>query len=260
MGRSSRCPGRQEGAAPFGRLGEGAVPTAELEREALSAISTEDVAAFLRTAPPEHVRDLLGVLRLGAARRPPPGAADLLLRTFRHGEPRRRAALRDILAAPALHVFGNVDGLGADDCVRLLDDATAGDVLERAPALRSLLASDVPDTIVRWWLACAVAKGRPLAVVALALLAEPAARAAWDGLRGDRPDLPEHPVELRDLRRIARRPSDTEEKNGTPMPSPPALDDLTAALDELRRRFDEARAGRRPGGRILPGGTAAGRR
>ncbi|WP_165978384.1 hypothetical protein [Actinomadura darangshiensis] len=197
-------------------------------------MSAEDVREMLRLGPPELQRAVLDVVRLGGARKMPAGAAEQVVRTMRHGEQRRRGRLRMLLGGVFVHGFGNADELGVDDCVKLLGKNTAEEVLERAPGLRSLLGWDVPVALARWGLVRVVLDDRPLAVVALGLLAAepvermPGARTMWEALREEHPALPALPVGLLVLRRIAA---------GEAGEGPPDLEQLAAELDELRGRL-----------------------
>ncbi|MFI0372357.1 hypothetical protein ACH35V_31215 [Actinomadura sp. 1N219] len=250
MGHGSRCEGCHEGAAPFGSLGE-LDGLAELEDAALAAVSAEDVREFLRLSPPELVRAVLDVVRLGGKKKTSPAAADLVLRTMRHGEPRRRQDLRFLIGGVYVHGFRNVDGLDADDCVRLLGASTAAGVLERASGLRVLLGWDAPEAIARWGLVRVVQDDRPLAAVALGLLAAepderaPGARAMWDALRERHPELPVQPAGLLEVKELAGR---------GPGEEPPGPERLAEELDELRGRFqDAADASDRVAGRLRAG-------
>jgi hypothetical protein len=208
-----------------------------LEDVALAAITADDVREFLRLGPPELLRAVLDTVRLGGAKKMPPGAPELVLRIMRHGEPRRRGVLRRLLSGFFVHGFGNADEVGADDCVRLLGAATAAEVLERADELRLLLGWDAPAAIVRWGLVRTVVENRPLAVVALGLLAAepperlPGVREAWAAVRRVHPELPERPAGVLEMREIVcRGPQE-------PAPSP---ERLAEELDELRGRFTDA--------------------
>ncbi|MEU8802272.1 hypothetical protein [Spirillospora sp. NPDC048819] len=195
--------------------------------------------SFLRSSPPELVRAVLEIVRLGGGKRFPPGAAEQVLRTMRHGASKQRNNLRFLLGGVFVHGFGNADGLDADDCVALLSADTAAAVLERAPGLRALLGWEAPEALVRWGLARVVMEDRPLAVVALGLLAAepgermPGARDAWASHREEHPELPAHPITLLELREVARR--EPEETAAAARP-----EDLAAELDELRGRFPDA--------------------
>ncbi|MFI0407388.1 hypothetical protein [Actinomadura sp. 3N508] len=218
-------------------------------------MSADDVREYLRLSPPELVRAVLDIVRLGGKKKTSPAAAGLVLRTMRHGEPRRRHDLRFLLGGVYVHGFRNVDGLDADDCVRLLGTSTAAGVLKRAPGLRVLLNWDAPETLARWGLVRVVQDDRPLAAVALGLLAAepeeraPGARAMWEAVRERHPELPARPASLLEVRELAGR---------GPGEGPPAPELLAAELDELGGRFHDAagasdriaghlRAGHRPG-------------
>ncbi|NKZ06303.1 hypothetical protein [Actinomadura latina] len=233
MGHGSRCEACQGGAAPFGALGGRVGDLTGLEDAALAAVSAEDVREVLRLGPPELQRAVLDVVRLGGAKKIPAGAPEQVLRTLRHGDQRRRGHLRVYLGGVFVHGFGNADELGADDCARLLGAGTAAEVLERAPGLRSLLGWDAPVAFVRWGLVRVIVEDRPLAVVALGLLAAepaermPGARALWEALREEHPELPERPVGMLEMRAIA-----AGEQEAAPDP-----ERLEAELEELRGRF-----------------------
>ncbi|WP_171064519.1 hypothetical protein [Actinomadura soli] len=250
MGHGSRCEGCHEGAAPFGSLGE-LDGLAELEDAALAAVSAADVREFLRLSPPELVRAVLDVVRLGGKKKTSPAAADLVLRTMRHGEPKRRHDLRFLIGGVYVHGFRNIDGLEADDCLKLLGASTAAGVLERAPGLRVLLGWDAPEAIVRWGLVRVVQDDRPLAAVALGLLAAepderaPGARAMWESVRERHPELPVRPACLREVKELAGR---------GPGEGPSGPERLAGELDELRERFqDAADASERVAGRLRAG-------
>lgn len=284
MGHSSRLE-RPEGPAPLGLLGDRASALAGLGDALLSAVTADDVRELLHICPPRIARALLAPVGLRDVRKFSPVAAKAVLRGLRHGDSRRRGALRSIISSGALHDFGNPDGLDAADCADVLVPAKAESVLSRAPRLRSRLRSESPASIVRWCLACVIEEDRPLAPVALGLLAadsaelgDQAARvaSAWETLRADHPDLPAHPMGAAELRALARRtaecPASPAEENETMTTSdtppatveaeveafrPPTLEDLAVELDLLRERFpraaeaagriaDELRVGRRP--------------
>lgn len=238
MGHARHRRGHAEGPAPFGTVAARVANLARASEDALAAVTVEDMLEFLRAVDPAHARELLRVVRLGATGRPTERAADMLLRTLRKGDPRRRRHARLMVAGSCLHVLGNVDRLDAADCVRLLDPATAPDVLDRAPALRTMLQWPIPDSIARWCLLCAIEEDRPLAPVALALLVDGAAvRPAWDGLRRAHPALPPNPADLPTLRELARRPSAPEEESEPAMTTQPSLERLASDVEELRGRF-----------------------
>ncbi|TDB84923.1 hypothetical protein E1264_22915 [Actinomadura sp. KC216] len=214
-------------------------------------MSADDVREYLRLSPPELVRAVLDVVRLGGGKKTTPAAAGLVLRTMRHGEPRRRHDLRYLIDRVYVHAFRNVDGLDADDCVKLLGASTAEAVLKRAPGLRVLLNWDAPETLARWGLVRAVRDDRPLAAVALGLLAAepeeraPGARAMWEAVRERHPELPARPAGLLEVRELAGR---------GPGEGPPAPERLAAELEELRGRFqDAAGASDRIAGRLRAG-------
>ncbi|NDU74170.1 AAA family ATPase [Actinomadura sp. DSM 109109] len=222
---------------------------------------------------------MLGQVGLRDARKVSLRTAEAVLRTMRGGEPRRRNALQDTLSGGCLRCFGNQDGLTESDCRALLTPETAADVLARAPAVRTCLASPTPVPIANWCLARVVETDRPLGPVALGLLAAdperlgPAASAvsaAWQALRERRPSLPERPSGFVELRQAARRtPHDHESdpvlaSDTTPSASSDEapgtaydFETMSGALDRLRSGLQEAagaaeraaedlRAGRRP--------------
>lgn len=237
MGQGSRFDECHEGAAPFGALGARAGELTELEDVALALMSAEDVREILRLGPPELLRAVLDIVRLGGGKKMPARAPELVLRTMRHGEQRRRNPLRQLLGGFFVYGFGNTEGLDPDDCVRLLVADTAAEVLERAPGLRVLLGWGVPAAFARWGLVRVVLEDRPLAVVALGLLAAepvertPGARAVWEAVREEHPELPARPAGVLELRKIAA--GGTEE----PVPDP---EELAVELDELHGRFESA--------------------
>ncbi|MEV5828492.1 hypothetical protein AB0L25_23320 [Spirillospora sp. NPDC052242] len=238
MGHGRHRRRHDEGPAPFGTIAAQVAGLSELADEALSAITVADLREFLVAAAPEHARRLLSVVRLGAAGKATERSADMLLRTLRNGEPGRRRHIRLLIAAPWLHALGNVDRLDAAACARLLDPATAPEVLDRAPALKTLLRWTIPDSIAHWCLLCAIEEDRPLAPVALALLGDrPAARSAWNGLVREHPALPAIPIDLPTLRDLACRPPEPHAESECSMTTRPSLEELAIALDELRGRF-----------------------
>ncbi|MFG1852470.1 hypothetical protein ACGFJT_11575 [Actinomadura geliboluensis] len=250
MGHGSRCEGCHEGAAPFGVLGELVGDLTGLEDAALAAVSAEDVRDVLRQGPPGLQRAVLDVVRLGGAKKMPAGAPELVLRTMRQGDRKRSGQLRALLGGDFTHGFRNADEFGPDDCVELLGAATAGGVLERAPGLRGLLAWDAPVAFVRWGLVRVVVEDRPLAVVALGLLAAepvermPGARDMWGALREEHPGLPERPADVLELRAVA----------AGQLKALPEPDQLAVELDELRGRFaSAAEAAERIAGRLRDG-------
>ncbi|TYK45783.1 hypothetical protein [Actinomadura decatromicini] len=215
-------------------------------------MSAADVREFLRLSPPEMLRAVLETVRLRDAKRLPPGADKLILRTMRQGESKRRAPLRFLMGGLWLHGLRNSDELDAADCAALLDAGTAAEVLARAPGVRMLVEFEAPEALMRWGLVRAVLEDRPLAVVALGLLAAepddralPAVRDMWTACRDAHPELPARPAGLAELREAIRRGSS------------PRPEDLVTELDGLRDRFAAAadaadraagslREGRRP--------------
>ncbi|MFI0355312.1 hypothetical protein [Actinomadura sp. 9N407] len=161
-----------------------------------------------------------------------------------------------MISGDVVRAFGNLDDLTADDCHALLDPARAVEALDKAPVLRACLAVDRPSSITSWCLARVIELNRPLAPVALGLLASEATNlgggvevvaSAWTALRERNPGLPERPVSALDLREPAQRNSSDQEA-GTSMPSQPpghvlpatsgeersGLAEVTVALNELR--------------------------
>ncbi|MFC4051721.1 hypothetical protein ACFOY4_18700 [Actinomadura syzygii] len=212
-------------------------------------MSAADVREFLRLSPPEMLRAVLETVRLRDAKRLPPGADRLILRTMRQGESKRRAPLRFLMGGLWLHGLRNSDELDAADCAALLDAGAAADVLARAPGVRMLVEFEAPEALMRWGLVRAVLEDRPLAVVALGLLAAepddralPAVRDMWTAFRDAHPELPARPAGLGELREAIRR---------GPSPRP---EDLVTELDGLRDRFTAgADAADRAAGRLREG-------
>ncbi|MGI5418955.1 AAA family ATPase [Actinomadura luteofluorescens] len=223
---------------------------------------------------------MLGQVGLRDSRKVSLRTAEMVLRTLRGGESRRRGALQEVISGGCLHCFGNQDGLTDADCRALLTSPSAARVLARAPVMRACLATPLPPSIVTWQLARVVEADRPLAPVALGLLAADPGRlgtaadavsSAWGALRERHHALPERPVRLVDLQQMARLdPHDHESESAlvSDTTAPAAAQDnisaghdlqqMTDALDKLRLGLQEAadaaeraaadlRAGRRPG-------------
>ncbi|WP_131741540.1 hypothetical protein, partial [Actinomadura roseirufa] len=278
MGHGSRQDGCADGAAPFGSLA-GCAATAGLGDALLARVTAADVQELLRDLPQAFTRALLTPVGLRDTRKITAATGEALLRALRHGDPQRRLALRDALAGGALYEFGNPDGLAAADCAALLVPATAPDVLARAHRLRGVLAAPCPMRVVAWCLARVVEEDRPLAVVALGLLAERGAElgeaaggveAAWTAVRERHPALPARPIGLAELRDMARRPpgatgegaptmpAGSTPAGSTPAPADPPLDlaGLEGALGDLAARLPDAAAA---AGRVAARLAAAGR-
>lgn len=273
-----------EGPAPLGSLAEqgGDLGLVGLEEATLAAVTVDDVQELLQTCPSKVRRAVLSHVGLQGAKKVTRWSAEAVLRTLRTGEGRRRTALREILSSGFIHGFGNPDELTAEDCGALLDSARAAEVLRRAGHLCLCLAVPCPLSIVYWCLARVIELDRPLAPVALGLVAAgradlgdgaAAATAAWRTLCERHPGLPKHPIGLPELRKLAEQQlsalSATDQENEADMPSdmtgevaaptdqPPALPTIAAMLEELRERLSAAadaadrvaaefRAGRRP--------------
>ncbi|HEX2314480.1 MAG TPA: ATP-binding protein [Thermomonospora sp.] len=264
-----------DGSAPLGTLAETGVHTvlADVAELLLAAVTVADVQRLLHTCPRRYLREILRQVGLPDAKRVTERAAESVLRTLQTGEPGRRRRLRTMLGWSHDHDFGNCDGLTAADCCALLDPDRAETVLVKAPVLATGLAWEWPDPILRWGIARVAALDRPLAPVALGLLAgEPdalgeggrAVASAWQPLCERHPELPERPISLARIRELARRrpsapsPSDEETHVTTEAATGPTAqevadalgelrDDLPAAADAADRIARELRAGRRPG-------------
>ncbi|WP_119726724.1 hypothetical protein [Thermomonospora amylolytica] len=246
-----------DGPAPLGRLSELAGhPGTALADLLLDRVTAADVQRLLQNCPRPFLRTVLGQVGLPDVKRISDRTAEVVLRTLRGGEPRRRRALREILGAGYEHHFGNPDGLTADDCRALLDSGRAAVTLDKASILAAGLAWEGPLSLQRWGLARVVELDLPLAPVALGLLAGeadalgeagPHAVSAWRALRERHPGLPEDPIGFTRLRELARQrpaaPSTGDEENdvttGT-TPAEPSVSAVAAALEELRERLPVA--------------------
>ncbi|MFC0040277.1 hypothetical protein [Actinomadura rayongensis] len=208
---------------------------------ALAAVTAEDAADLLRSLPDIGRRTLLQIVGLGGTRKITIRTAQAFLRVMRGGDPQRRDALRGWLDSFALHGFAsNGDELSAADCADLLGTG-AESVLRRARWLRSAPCWTLPDALLAWSLARTVEADRPLAVVALGLLAttdNPPARAAWRAVRSHVPELPEDPVAVGVLRDLVRRGAHPNEESPYTMTNDPEA--IAAALAGLRPRFGPA--------------------
>ncbi|MEV4251840.1 hypothetical protein AB0J52_01585, partial [Spirillospora sp. NPDC049652] len=218
-------------------------------------MSAEELAHMLEALPLDVRRAALAPVGVRDARRVPASAVAAALRLLSGGDPRRTERFRSILAGFAWHAFGNSDGLGRDDCVALLTETGAADVLHRSEHLRSWAAWEYPDTIRLWSLAQVVQDDRPLAALALGLLAGEAAhlahtgaaiRSAWERLRSIHPDLPEQPIDARRLCAIARPetttpPAESEltlnSETSDAATAPIDTEDLAVELGRLRECF-----------------------
>ncbi|QXJ20398.1 hypothetical protein AGRA3207_001103 [Actinomadura graeca] len=271
MGHGPRRKRSPDEPAPFASLRDRVPDLAELDEATVAAITVEDMREFTRSVPPGLTRRMLRVVRLGDSKRISPHSLKLLLRTLQSGESGRRDRLRLMVGAFYFWGFGNLDLLDADDCARLLTASTAPEALGRAPLLRQALGWDAPESILRWSLVRVVEDDRPLAPVALGLLAAepaghaPGAEAAWAVFQKENPRLPEQTIDLRHLQELARTPPAPDERRGhvTPDSGRPALDELAARLCRLDGRLTDGaeaadriaaclRAGQRPGEGELP--------
>ncbi len=276
----------QEGPAPWGHPDEpnDDLGLTDLADVVLSTVTTDEMQALLQTCPPRFRRAVLGQVGLQDAKKVSKRTSETVLRTLQTGESRRRGALQEMISGSFVWGFGNLDGLTAQDCCALLDQATAAEVLDRAPVLRVSLTWECSASIKYWCLAYVVELNRPLAPVALGLMAAESAnlgngvdevRSAWATLRERHPELPERPIGLLDLQELARRCSAattvTDQEIETTMTSDATGDtvsgtsidrqsgfaQLAVALEELRGHFPaaadaahriaaELRVGRRP--------------
>jgi len=263
---------RTRGRAPLGSLAEqlGDADLAGLEEAALAAVSADDIRELLQACSPGILRAVLSHVGLQDAKKVTPRSAEAVLRILRAGDSRRRGSLRGLLAIGFVHGFGNPDELTAEDCHALLDPDRAERALAKAPGLCSHLAADHPASIAYWGLTRVIGLDRPLAPVALGLLAAGPERlgdgagavaAAWKNLRERHPRLPERPIGLLELRELARRrltdPPAADHEDETDMPSDettvpstapttgdrsPDLSAVAAAVEELRERLPRAAA------------------
>lgn len=264
----------------------------------LATVTAGDMRNLLQTYPPKLRRVLLVQVGLRDAKKVSLRTSEAVLRTLRSGESRRRGALQDLISGGFAQGFDNSDGLTADDCCALLDLAAAAEALDRAPVLRMSLVSEYPASIKYWCLARVAELNRPLAPVALGLMAAEqaglgsgadAVAAAWRTLCDRHPELPERPIGLLDLQELARRrptgPPSTDQEIETSVTSdvtgetspgastgrPAGLAEAAAALEDLRDRLPTAAgaadrvaaalcAGRRPedGDVVLIGDAVAG--
>ncbi|MBW8485562.1 MBL fold metallo-hydrolase [Actinomadura parmotrematis] len=202
MGAAHRCAGCGEGPAPY--RAELAEDRAEAAcAAALDLIEAADLRKVLRQAPPKIQRHLLSYLHLRDSKKVTDRIAEQLLRAVRGGDPRRRAALDEMLASPVRHALSNAEGRTAADCAALLEgrapDVPAGQV----SWLLHPSFWDQPLPIVRWRLARGLRDSLPLSALALGLLvadadvlgdAGQALREAWTALRADHPELPRDPA------------------------------------------------------------------
>ncbi len=224
--------GMPGGDAPFGALGERVGELGDLEDVALAAVSAEDVREVLRVGPPELQRAVLDIVRLGGARRSPPGRSSRCCAPCGTATSGAGAAA----AAPRRHLRAQLRERRRTGCGRLRAAARrghGGEVLERASLLRSLLGWDLPTAFVRWgW------SGSSWTTVRSRWWRSDCwRRSRWSGCpargpcgrrSGEHPELPERPVDVLELRAIAA--GEREEV-------PPEPEQLASELDELRGRF-----------------------
>lgn len=265
MGRPGG-PGRaHDGPSPWGIPDEpgGDLGLAGLADTVLATVTADDMRKLLQTYPPRLRRGLLVQVGLRDGRKVSLGTSEAVLRTLRSGESRRRGALQDMISSSFAQGFGNADGLTSEDCCALLEPAAAAEVLDRAPVLRGSLLWESPVSIQYWCLARVAELNRPLAPVALGLMAaEPTGlgdgadvvAAAWRTLCERHPGLPERPIGLLDLQELARRrptgPPSTDQEIDTSMTSdvtgetsPGASADRWAELEEAAAALENLRGG-----------------